>query len=221
MIARWRKTLGTAAFICFCAPATMAQQRSTVVDYQRKMQESSLRQRAVEAGGRLYEVRDATPQKLFGTVASLMEASDEVLLVHVDRNASQLSPQGDHPITFYVGTVLRKWKGSSSGAVTFAVPAGTIVFDPSTRAAASIRGFRTIENGLRYLVFLKFSNTEERGLTPALRLTGDAVQGAYALEGEKISPVYHLDPIGQKYRGSSARTLLDQLDLLSDSQKKR
>ncbi len=147
-----------------------------------------------------------------------MKASDEVLLVHITDNVCQLSPSGEDPITMYKGIVLRKWKGHTFDSVTFSIPMGLVSFADNSRAFTSIPSFRALQNGGRYVVFLRFSQGEERRLMPALKLTGDAIQGAFALENERVSPVFWADSLSKIYRNAAVPKFVDEVKSLAQTQ---
>jgi hypothetical protein len=170
----------------------------------------------MQAGGHLEEVRDAEPMELHANLVSLMKQSDEVLLVHIVRNSCQISPSGEQPITIYQAVVLRKWKGPVvQDVVYFAVPMGHLQFDKQTSAISSVHGFHPLVNGKRYVLFLRFARDQERQLTPARRLTGSAVQGAFRLEDEKVMPAYELDKVARKYSRMSVAQFLEEVQTLA------
>jgi hypothetical protein len=179
-----------------------------------------LHAKAKAAGGYLKKVRRATPGQFYADLASLIKASDDVLLVQIRDNHCDLSPSGDDPITQYSADIIRRWKGFEREQVTFSVPMGLIIFDEQrkTRASTSIEGFQPFLNGHRYLVFLRFSNAGERQLTPARRLTGDAIQGGFELVNELVHPMYRLDPIFKKYENASVPAFLGEITTVAASQ---
>ncbi len=194
-------------------------------EFQKKMQErqdrlqaSPLHQRARAAGGNLQTTRKALPANLYGDLASLMKASDEVLFVQIIRNGCTLSPSGEDPITMYTAFILRKWKGHSLDTITFSVPTGSVAFDRNTFASTAAPGFKTLLNGGRYVLFLRFARGEETKLTPALRLTGDALQGAFEVENGRVQPVFFPDLLYKKYRNAAVLGFLDEIKSLAVAQ---
>ncbi|MGO9270285.1 MAG: hypothetical protein ACLQOO_08550 [Terriglobia bacterium] len=189
-------------------------------EHLRAMQTSPLRQRAIAAGGELRDVHKANPANLAGDLPSLMQKSDEVLIVHILGNSCQVSPSGEDPITVYEGEVLRKYKGYTVGdRIAFSVPVGGVEFDPKTRASTAVEGFRPMLNGERYLLFLHFARGDERKLAAGLRLTGDGVQGAFKLEEEKVYAAYHEDSLWRKYRGVGVPQFLNDVESLAAAQR--
>lgn len=216
-----RQNFATALWaLSFIAGAGLGGQQTTAQENHHKAQESSLHQRAIRAGGNLHEAQEVAASKLYPDLASLAKASDGIFLVHIIRNSCTGSPSGNDVITLYKALVLQDWKGGNlgqgiphSGGTTldFSVPGGVIGFDDHTRASVSTHGFRPLQDGGRYVVFLRFARGDERQQTPALRLTGEGVQGAFALENEKVRPAYGLDALGKRYRGAGARDFIAEV----------
>jgi hypothetical protein len=195
-------------------------QRLTFPEYRKKLEESPLHRRAIAAGGNLHEVREVAPEKLYPDLASLAKASDGVFLVHIIRNSCTVSPSGNDVITLYKALVLHDWKGMHLGrgiphsygtTLDFSVPGGLVGFDDKTRASLSIRGFKPLQDGGRYVVFLRFARGEERQVTPALRLAGESVQGAFGLENEEVHPVLALGAPATKYLKSRVPEFLTEV----------
>ena len=162
---------------------------------------SPLYQGALAAGGKTTSEYATDPAKLLPGLKGLAKRADEIVLVHIIRDTSQLSSTGDTVITFYTGQILKRWKGHfNQDKITFAVPMGVVAFDRSTQAATVILGFQVIQVGGRYVLFLQFSQPKERGLMPALRLVGDGVQGAFEVHNDKIYPNYHFDGFDAIFR---------------------
>ena len=181
---------------------------------------SALYQEAKAAGGKLYKVIQANPANLYGDLPALTRASDEILLVHIVRSGGQLSPSGTHPIRTYHAQVIQCLKGNvANNIVWFSTLAGMVQFDSTTAAAASIGNFMAPADGGRYLLFLRYSRGQEDQLTPARRLAGDGVQGAFELNDEVIEPSYRGDALVRPYWHMAVPTFLGQVQGLVKSQK--
>lgn len=189
--------------------------QDTIRAFHRIQQESPLHQRAIDSGGTLHQICAVTPANLLNDLASMMRDSDDVVLVSIFRNSCQVSPSGEDPVTFYDAVVLDQWKGTTGDLATLSVPMGMVAFDRDTRAATSIPGFRPLQNGGRYVLFLRFARGDEKQLTPALRLVGDGVQGAFELSDEKVYPAYRLDSVAPKYEGFFLSQFLDEVQSLT------
>ncbi len=159
-------------------------------EYFARIQASPLHQRVKAAGGKYAGVRLIPSASLHPDLAALMKVSEDVVLIHVVRNSCQLSTSGEDIVTMYDAQVIKTYKGSSSPGTTiwFSIPVGGFHFGEAGRATVSSPGFNMLENGGRYLVFLRFARGNEEKVTAARRLSGgDGLQGAFELDHELVS----------------------------------
>lgn len=189
---------------------------SMIREYRDRLQASALKQAALDAGGDLKKTRVVSAAKLLPSLKALFDASDRVVIAQIVRSDCQLAPSGVDAITMYGALVLRNMKGSRLGQVLdFSVPVGMVAFDRTTRASVSVPGFRPMRNGGRYVLFLRWSEQEEKQTTPALRLAGEGVQGAFELDDETVMPAFTGDVLHHKYHSVSASAFLAELQSLN------
>ncbi|MGB8132507.1 MAG: hypothetical protein WCG81_22155, partial [Candidatus Angelobacter sp.] len=190
------------------------QHSAGLANYQQRLKNSALYQQTINAGGQLNQTMTVDATKLFTDMAPMMAKSDEVLLLHILSNSSQLSPSGQAPITVYKAEILQTLKGRTYGTVTFSVPFGMVAFDSKTHAYTRIPNFHPFRNGGRYMVCLHFSQGTERQLTPGYRLTGYGVQGGFRLKAEKVYPLYSGDQLTPEYKGMAVPQFLTSVRAL-------
>jgi hypothetical protein len=201
-----------ATWISIILAATAAplwgQHSAAIANYEQRLKSSALYQQTVNAGGQLNQTMTVDTTQLYTDMGAMMAKSDEVLLVHILSNSSQLSPSGQAPITVYRAQILQRLKGRSNGTVTFSVPFGMVAFDSKTHAYTRIPKFHPFRNGGRYMVCLHFSQGSERQLTPGYRLTGSGVQGGFRLKEEIVYPLYSGDQLTTEYKGMAVPQFL-------------
>jgi len=186
-------------------------------DEHERMRASELYMRAQAAGGNVSTLRKVDPAKLYPSLSQLVKASEQVLLVHINRNWGQLSPSGTDPTTMYEATLIQSLKGPPPDrTVLFSVPAGTVAFGPHSHATVNVQGFLPAQNGKRYLLCLRFAQGAEKQITPGLRLTGgDGVQGAFVLEDEQARANFGDDPIAPQYYHRPVSAFLNEVQGLA------
>jgi hypothetical protein len=183
---------------------------------------SVLHQRAVAAGGKLEEVRDADAAKFAADLPSLVSRSKEILLVHDVTNCGGLSAAGDKVLAHIDVEVLKSWKGphKAGDLVTFWVPAGGLVFRDRTQAGRRVKSFSGFRDGGRYVLFLYSTISSENGQSsPSLWLVGDGVQGAFLVDEEKVYPVYEQGAVWKTYNQQAVPEFLAELDGLTAGQR--
>ncbi len=143
----------------------------------------------VRSGKESDTVHAVDPSTLVDDLSSLVEKSDEVLLVGDDTmaTAGMISPNGIDVFDYIDLLVLRVWKGSHKvgDVVTFQLPFGIVFCEPwpvphphegrplMAGTHAHLGDFAGYIHGPRVL-FVRQSQGEETQITPGLRLTGGA-----------------------------------------------
>jgi hypothetical protein len=187
---------------------------------QERIQNSPLHQAAVGAGGILKLAKKPNPANLYPDLASLMKASDEVLIVHMVSNAGTLAPSGSDAITVHQALIIQSIKlGIPNQTIWISVPVGTVIFDHNTRATASYQGFMPPSDGDRHVVFVRHPRGQEQTVLPGLRLTGDGVQGAFLLtDQDQVEPAFREDGLWRTYWHVSTESFLNTLTALAAAQ---
>lgn len=187
-----------------------------------RKQSSPLHQQTIAAGGKLSKSRIPDSSKLYSSIETLMQASEQVLVAHVLRNSCQLSPDGTSPITVYEAAVIQAIKGPApQKPIFFATPTGAVAFEQGARAFFTCKNFTPLVNGGRYVLFLRGAHGPETGLTPGLRLAGDAVQGAFLLKDDNtLEPCFGGDTISRKLWNNPIDGFLRELQSIAAAQKK-
>jgi len=189
----------------------------------------------VRAGKDSDTVHEVDPSTLVDDLSSLMQKSDEVLLVgDTTGNASMVSPNGVDVFDYIDARVLRVWKGSHKvgDVVTFLLPFGAVICEPwpvphphegrplMAGTHAHLGDFASFVHGPRVL-FLRQSRGDEMQITPGLRLTGGGgFQGMYGLKDMRAHPddCSKADVRGRADEIAACNELLDRShDLVSSS----
>jgi hypothetical protein len=180
--------------------------------------ESSLHQRAMDAGGTWKDSRELDPRGLASDLAALAAKSEEIVLGHVVRARGLLDPTGESVVTEYDVLVLRSWKGRYKGGsiMKVAVPAGSYRFRDAVRAQSLVKGFSGLVDGGRYVFFLVTAGGQLVPDDSALALAGEGIQGAFLLQDEKVSSVYQQDA---GYYKRDVPGYFTELDVLSGLQR--
>jgi hypothetical protein len=156
---------------------------------------SSLCQQVREYGKNQNSTHPVDPATLEPDLASLMQKSDEVVLVgNTLGTANAISPNGKDTVTYVDARVLRAWKGSHKPGdlITYVLPFGGVLCEPQPEdrskhplmagTSAKLHDFEGYVNGPRVL-FLRQSRGDESLVTPGFRLAGgDGFQGMYGIE---------------------------------------
>jgi hypothetical protein len=156
---------------------------------------SPLCQQVRDSGKSLDTRHPVDPATLEPDLASLIQKSDEVVLVgNTLGTAEAISPNGKDTVTYVDARVLRTWKGSHKPGdlITYALPFGGVLCEPQPEdrsrrplmagTSAGLHDFEGYVNGSRVL-FLRQSRGNEMLVTPRFRLTGgDGFQGMYGIE---------------------------------------
>jgi hypothetical protein len=156
---------------------------------------SALCQRVRADGHSYIHRREVNPATLQSNLSTLMQKSDEVVLVSNFRDQPRaLSPSGEEVVEYFDAKVLSTWKGSHKvgDLLTFAMPFGAVHCElgpiqagPSDSTAFTMTGgfdWETIRYSGPYVLFLRQSQGDETELLPGLRLTGgEGMQGLFVL----------------------------------------
>jgi hypothetical protein len=129
------------------------------------------------------------PAALEPELGSLMEKSDEVVLVGQSySNMVAISPSGKDVAKYFDAKVLRSWKGSHKpgDTITYAIPDARLYCTASLRARVIFWTSPGIDwDGNLWgpnILFLRKSRADETQFLPGLRLTGgNGLQGAYVI----------------------------------------
>jgi len=155
---------------------------------------SPLCQQVRKDGKKKVTVHELDPVTLEPDLSSLMQKSDDVVLVGGGtRRADVISPNGTDVVAYEDARVLRVWKGSHEvgDVITFAIPRGRVFCEaglptgpgPFLTAETTVRlpDFEWFPNG-PVVLFLRRSQGDEAQTTPGLRLTGGGgFQGMYGI----------------------------------------
>jgi hypothetical protein len=142
----------------------------------------------------LHELK-VDPATLEPNLESLMEKSDEVVLVGQDSaSALAISPSGKDVAQYYDVKVLRSWKGSHKvgDTLTFAMPGGDLnCLTPGIPHQSWVDFVTIVEGGPSgngslpwggHILFLRQTHGDETPFLPGLRLTGgNGIQGIYTV----------------------------------------
>jgi hypothetical protein len=150
---------------------------------------SPLCQRTRENPHTASHIRSVAPATLEPDMSSLMEKSDEVILVGDTITSTEaISPSQQDVVKYYDVQVLRSWKGSHKvgDLLTFALPNATVRCttslangEPTFTTLSGVSGLKGPVWGA-FVLFLRHSQGDEAQLTPGLRLTGgDGLQGMF------------------------------------------
>jgi hypothetical protein len=125
-------------------------------------------------------------------------------------NVCRLSPDGKQITTDYQVQVQEVLKGKAAdGTIEVSLPGGRVVFEDGTSAQVNVPGFRRMENGKTYVLFLSERGPEHSSFA----ITGGS-QGIFEVidGGASVKPYGNaLDPIAQKYKNEKeAKTFLKE-----------
>ena len=135
---------------------------------------------------------------------SITKKSAAVVIGTAISNLSRLSPDGKQITTdyqFQVSEVL-KGKGVETGNIEVSLPGGRVVFEDGTAAQVNVPGFRKMENGKTYVLYLSERGPEHSSFA----VTGGS-QGIFEVVDGGLSVKPHgnaLDPLAQKYKDEKA-----------------
>jgi hypothetical protein len=177
-----------------------------------RLKNSPLAATAREAGGLQLLSHQIDSTKLKGSLAAMFDASDVVVLAHIESAVGSLAPAGTEPIMSYKAVVIKGWKGHQQNEVTFSQPGGMVSLEPGVKAISRIPGVGLLRPGSRCVLFLRFARGKEREIAPALTLTGEGVQGAFTLDGGVVKPIMMRDTVGATYRLTPESQLLGDID---------
>lgn len=180
---------------------------------------SALHMRALNAGGKLKEVREQNTQDLAANLPSLMAKSEQIVLGHVLRRQAIVTQNGDSVSTEYDVLVLLSLKGNQNlgSIIRIVVPAGSYRFTDGVQAESQVKGFSGLLDGGRYAFFL---HAVEKGsnLPPnAFRLAGDGVQGALLLDDRTVRPALNSGNIWNQIQPQTVQELLAQLEAVQQT----
>jgi hypothetical protein len=158
------------------------------------IQASPLCQQVREIGHHVRHIHEAAPETFESDLASLMEKSDEVVLVGFSpTSTTAITPSGEDLANYSDVTVLRTWKGAHKvgDTLTFGMPMGNFLcsLKPQTSWGESDLSLQTRAGGLDWkdsygpqILFLRWSKTDETQFIPSFRLTaGDGIQGMFVI----------------------------------------
>jgi hypothetical protein len=135
---------------------------------------------------------------------SITKKSAAVVIGTAVSNLSRLSPDGQQITTDYQFEVLEvlKGKGVETGNIEVSLPGGRVVFEDGTAAQVNVPGFRKMENGKTYVLYLS-----ERGPEHSSFAVTGGPQGIFEVVDGGLSVKPHgtaLDPLAQKYKVEKA-----------------
>jgi hypothetical protein len=142
---------------------------------------------------------------------SITKKSAAVVVGTAISNVSRLSPDGQQITTDYQVQVQEVLKGKveEGGNIEVSLPGGRVVFEDGTSAQVNITGFRKMENGKTYVLFLS-----ERGPEHSSFAVTGGPQGIFEVVdgGTSVKPHGNsLDPLALKYKDAKeAKSFLKQ-----------
>jgi hypothetical protein len=142
---------------------------------------------------------------------TITKKSAAVVIGTAVSNVSRLSPDGLQITTDYQVQVqeVLKGKGVDAGNIEVSLPGGRVVFEDGTAAQVNVPGFRRMENGKTYVLFLS-----ERGPEYTSFAVTGGPQGIFEVVEGGLSVKPHgtgLDPLAQKYKvEKEARTFIKE-----------
>ena len=186
---------------------------------QQSMQ-SGLHQRALEAGGKLREIREPNEQDLAADLPTMIGKSKEIVLGHILRTRAILAADGESVVTEYDVIVLRSWRGhrAEGSLLQIAVPVGSYRFRDGVQAESGVTGFSELMDGGRYMFFLGAGGVQANPGDSAAKLVGDGVQGALLLDDGKVRPVLVHDGFWGQQQPMDVTALLAQLQSMQKAQ---
>jgi hypothetical protein len=157
-------------------------------------------------------IRKADPTNIYGDLAGIIKASQQVVIAHINGDECHLSSSGTDSITVYGATIVQRLKGvQTPQVISFTVPTGIVTLKSGARVMTSYEGFTPPAPGKRYLLCLRYAQGNETQLTPGLRLVGDGVQGAFELDDELVVSGYGLDQISKRYLHRPVSSFINEI----------
>lgn len=190
------------------AAALTAQNRPPREASAKKKDKEKLHDKAKKAGGAVVLRYRPSRSKIFSSLSDLGAHSDVVIIGRVLGHRPALTPSGNLITNNFLVKVLEVRKGDLAGtrSIIISSPGGAYKFPDGTRAAVVPTGYKELEDGVIYALFLK-----ARGNGANYRLVSES-QGAFALKPQGLEPA-DLDttrPI-MKYRGLTPVAFLREL----------
>lgn len=175
----------------------------------KKEPKDKLHDKAKKAGGGVVLRYRPNRANVFSNLTQLGAKSDLVIVGRVLGHRPGLTPSGNLITNNFLVKVLTVRKGNlvNGQSITVRVPGGAYKFPDGTRAAVVPTGYKELEDGLVYALFLK----SQHGNATDFRLVSES-QGAFALKDSGVDPT-ELDatrPI-MKYRGLRPVAFLREL----------
>lgn len=135
---------------------------------------------------------------------TITKKSAAVVIGTAVSNVSRLSADGEQITTDYQVQVLEvlKGKGVDTGNIEVSLPGGRVVFEDGTSAQVNVPGFRKMENGKTYVLYLS-----ERGPEHSSFAVTGGPQGIFEVVDGGASVKPHgtsIDPLAQKYKEEKA-----------------
>ncbi len=135
---------------------------------------------------------------------TITKKSAAVVIGTAVSNLSRLSADGEQITTDYQFEVheVLKGKGVETGNIEVSLPGGRVVFEDGTAAQVNVPGFRKMENGKTYVLYLS-----ERGPEHSSFAVTGGPQGIFEVVDGGLSVKPHgtsLDPLAQKYKVEKA-----------------
>ncbi len=190
------------------ATALTAQNRPTKEPSAKKEQKDKLHDKAKKAGGAVVLRYRPSRGRIFSSLSDLGAHSDVVIIGRVLGHRPGLTPSGNLITNNFLVKVLEVRKGDlpNGRSVTVKVPGGAYKFADGSRAAVVPTGYKELEDGVIYALFLR-----THGNNNELRLVSES-QGAFALKAQGVE-LADLDPTSptMKHRGSTPVEFLREL----------
>ncbi|HEY5838558.1 MAG TPA: hypothetical protein VIT19_05935 [Pyrinomonadaceae bacterium] len=203
----FRQTSAIVAAIVM-ATALAAQNRPAKERSAKKEHKDKLHDKAKKAGGAVVLRYRPNQGKIFSSLSDLSAHSDVVIVGRVLGHRPALTPSGNLITNNFLVKVLEVRKGDLAGtrSITVSSPGGAYKFPDGTRAAVVPTGYKELEDGVIYALFLK-----ARGNGANYRLISES-QGAFALKQSGVEPAdLDLKSPTMKHRGSTPVQFLREL----------
>lgn len=188
-------------------PEAKDRERQSVIEAMRR---GGLREAARIKGRHVVSDR-VRGEAIYADLEALASHSDVVVVGTAVQNVCQLTPEGDNITTNYEVRVDQTFKGAvkRGGAVRVGLPGGMVQFEDGTSAEVRVPGFRKMEDGKTYVLFL----SEQKNRPGFFEVVGGP-QGLFELSADSVTVKSHgrpIDVVASKYKDKDQRAFLKEV----------
>lgn len=202
----WRLCVVILALVV--APALSGQNRQSKGPKTKHEAKDKLHDKAKKAGGTIVLRYRPSRGRVFSDLSDLGAKSDAVVIGRVLGHRPGLTPSGNLITNNFLVRVVEVRKGDlqNGRSIIVSVPGGAYKFPDGTRAAVVANGYKELEDGVIYAMFLKTLGNGKN-----YRLVSES-QGAFALKAQGVDPTdVDLTSPTIKHRGSTPVQFLREL----------